>query len=135
VLPFSYSLNLAGTYLYLGIALVFLAEASHVQLGWRELAVMLGVGLVSSRGAAGVTGSALATVAATAALLQVVPPDAVAMLVAIDRTMKCRLLTKVIGHAVACIVLAAFDGSLDRVALGLRWGAGCCAVCGCASCA
>jgi aerobic C4-dicarboxylate transport protein len=131
VLPFSYSLNLAGTYLYLGIALVFLAEASHVQLGWRELAVMLGVGLVSSRG---VTGSALATVAATAAL-QVVPPDAVAMLVPIDRTMKCRLLTKVIGHAVACIVLAAFDGSLDRVALGLRWGAGCCAVCGCASCA
>lgn len=132
MLPFSYSLNLAGTYLYLGIALVFLAEASHVQLGWRELAVMLGVGLVSSRG---VTGSALATVAATAALLQVVPPDAVAMLVAIDRTMKCRLLTKVIGHAVACIVLAAFDGSLDRVALGLRWGAGCCAVCGYASCA
>lgn len=134
MLPFSYSLNLAGTYLYLGIALVFLAEASHVQLGWRELAVMLGVGLVSSR-AACVTGSALATVAATAALLQVVPPDAVAMLVAIDRTMKCRLLTKVIGHAVACIVLAAFDGSLDRVALGLRWGAGCCAVCGYASCA
>lgn len=114
VLPFSYSLNLAGTYLYIGIALVFLAEASHLQLGWRELAVMLGVGLVSSRGAAGVTGSALATVAATAALLQVVPPDTVAMLVAIDRTMKCRLLTNVIGHAVACIVLAAVDGSLER---------------------
>jgi aerobic C4-dicarboxylate transport protein len=117
VLPFSYSLNLAGTYLYIGIALVFLAEVSHVQLGWRELGVMLGVGLVSSRGAAGVTGSALATVAATAALLQVVPPETVAMLVAIDRTMKCRLLTNVIGHGVACIVLAAVDGSLDRAAL------------------
>ncbi len=126
VLPFSYSLNLAGTYLYIGIALVFLAEASHVQLGWRELGVMLGVGLVSSRGAAGVTGSALATVAATAALLQVVPPETVAMLVAIDRTMKCRLLTNLTGHALACLVLAAFERSLDRPALarGLARGPG-----------
>jgi aerobic C4-dicarboxylate transport protein len=114
VLPFSYSLNLAGTYLYIAIALVFLAEASHVHLGWHELAVMLGVGLLSSKGAAGVAGSAVATLAATAALLQVVPPDMVAMLVAIDRTMKCRLLTNVIGHALACVVVAARDGSLDR---------------------
>jgi len=122
VLPFSYSLNLAGTYLYIGIALVFLAESAHVHIGWRELGVMLGVGLVSSRGAAGVTGSALATLAATAALLQVVPPDTVAMLVAIDRTMKCRLLTNVIGHGVACIALAAFEGSLDRAVLARSLG-------------
>jgi aerobic C4-dicarboxylate transport protein len=120
VLPFSYSLNLAGTYLYIAIALVFLAEASHVHLGWHELAVMLGVGLLSSKGAAGVAGSAFTTLAATAALLQVVPTDTVAMLVAIDRTMKCRLLTNVIGHGLACVVLAVCDGSLDRDMLARR---------------
>ncbi len=117
VLPFSYSLNLAGTYLYIAMALVFLAEASAVPLGWHELAVMLGVGLLSTKGAVGVAGSALATLAATAALLHVLPADSVALLVAIDKTMKCRLLTNVLGHGLACIVLALRDGSLDRDAL------------------
>ena len=117
VLPFSYSLNLAGTYLYIAMALVFLAEAASVRLGWHELAVMLGVGLLSTKGAAGVAGSALATLATTAALLHVLPADSVAMLVAIDKTMKCRLLTNVIGHGLACVVLAVRDGSLDREAL------------------
>ena len=117
VLPFSYSLNLAGTYLYIAMALVFLAEASAVPLGWHELAVMLGVGLLSTKGAVGVAGSALATLATTAALLHVLPADSVALLVAIDKTMKCRLLTNVLGHGLACIVLALRDGSFDRDAL------------------
>lgn len=117
VLPFSYSLNLAGTYLYIAMALVFLAEASAVHLGWHELAVMLGVGLLGSKGAVGVAGSGFATLAATAALLGVAPADTVALLFAIDRTMKCRLLTNVIGHGLACMVVAAWDGSLDRDAL------------------
>lgn len=117
VLPFSYSLNLSGTYLYIAMALVFLAEASDVRLGWHELALMFGVGLLSSKGAAGVAGSALATLVATAALLHVASADTVAMLVAIDRTMKCRLLTNVIGHGLACVVLASRDGSLDQEVL------------------
>lgn len=117
VLPFSYSLNLSGTYLYIAMALVFLAEASDVRLGWHELALMFGVGLLSSKGAAGVAGSALATLVATAALLHVASADTVAMLVAIDRTMKCRLLTNVIGHGLACVALASRDGSLDREVL------------------
>ncbi|ALK96831.1 hypothetical protein AB595_03820 [Massilia sp. WF1] len=117
VLPFSYSLNLAGTYLYIALALVFLAQAAQVQLGWRELAVMLGVALVSSKGAVGVAGSGIATLAATVALLHVAPPEMVAILFAVDRTMKCRLLTNVIGHGVACVAVAAWEGSLDRAAL------------------
>nr|WP_314539558.1 cation:dicarboxylase symporter family transporter [uncultured Massilia sp.] len=124
VLPFSYSLNLSGTYLYIAMALVFLAEASDAPLGWHELAVMFGVGLLSSKGAAGVAGSALATLVATAALLDVASADTVALLVAIDRTMKCRLLTNVIGHGLACVVLAASDGSLDRQALRRELGPG-----------
>lgn len=114
VLPFSYSLNLAGTYLYIGLALMFLMQAAQVQPGWRELAFMAGVALVSSKGAAGVAGSGIATLAATVALLHVVPPEMVTILLAVDRTMKCRLLTNVIGHGVACIAVAAWEGSLDR---------------------
>jgi aerobic C4-dicarboxylate transport protein len=117
VLPFSYSLNLAGTYLYIALALVFLAQAGHVRLGWGETIAMLGVALVSSKGAVGVAGSGIATLAATVALLHVVPADMVAILLGIDRTMKCRLLTNVIGHGVACVAVAAWEGSLDRAAL------------------
>ena len=117
VLPFSYSLNLAGTYLYIALALLFLAQAAHVPLGWQEIATMLAVGLVSSKGAMGVAGSGVATLAATVSVLQLVPVDMVALLLGIDRTMKCRLLTNVIGHGVACVVLAAREGSLDRGAL------------------
>jgi aerobic C4-dicarboxylate transport protein len=117
VLPFSYSLNLAGTYLYIALALIFLAQAARVELGWHELAFMLGVALVSSKGAVGVAGSGIATLAATVALLHVVPPEMVAILFAVDRSMKCRLLTNVIGHGVACVAVAAWEGSLDRAAL------------------
>lgn len=117
VLPFSYSLNLAGTYLYIALGLMFLSQAAHVQLDWRALAFMLGVALVSSKGAVGVAGSGVTTLAATVALLHVVPPEMVAILFAIDRTMKCRVLTNVIGHGLACIVVAAWEGSLDREAL------------------
>ncbi|MGJ7916208.1 cation:dicarboxylate symporter family transporter [Massilia sp. LXY-6] len=120
VLPFSYSLNLAGTYLYIALALMFLAQAARVHLGWHELVLMLGVALVSSKGAVGVAGSGIATLAATVALLHVAPPEMVAILFAVDRTMKCRLLTNVIGHGVACVVVAAWEGSLDRAALEYR---------------
>jgi aerobic C4-dicarboxylate transport protein len=117
VLPFSYSLNLAGSYLYIALALMFLTQAAQVQLGWRELALMLGVALVSSKGAVGVAGSGIATLAATVALLHLAPPEMVAILFAVDRTMKCRVLTNVIGHGLACIVVAAWEGRLDRAAL------------------
>ncbi|CAH0226687.1 Aerobic C4-dicarboxylate transport protein [Massilia sp. Bi118] len=117
VLPFSYSLNLAGTYLYIAMGLVFLTQAAQVRLGWHELAWMLGVALISSKGAVGVAGSGVATLAATVALLHVVPPETMAILFAIDRTMKCRLLTNVIGHGVACVVVAASDKRLNRQAL------------------
>jgi aerobic C4-dicarboxylate transport protein len=117
VLPFSYSLNLAGTYLYIGLALLFLAQAAHVPLDWRDMPALLAVALVSSKGAAGVAGSGIATLAATVAVLHLVPVETVAILLGIDRTMKCRLLANVIGHGVACVVLAAREGSLDREAM------------------
>ena len=117
VLPFSYALNLAGTTVYIAVALVFLLQAAQASFGWREALLMLGVILLSSKGAVGVPGSGFATLAATVALLHVAPPASVAILLAVERTMKCRVLTNVIGHAVACMVVAAWDRSLDRRAL------------------
>lgn len=117
VLPFSYSLNLAGTTLYVALGLVFMAQSALSAPGWQQLALMLGVTLVSSKGAVGVPGSGFATLATTVALLHVAPAATVATLFAIDRTMKCRLLTNVIGHGVACLVVAAWDQTLDRAML------------------
>lgn len=117
VLPLSYSLNLAGTYVYLGAGIVFLAQAARVALGWPDLLAIAGVALVTSRTAASVAGSGFATLAATLAVLQIVPAESVALLLGIDRTMKCRLLTNVFGHGVACIVLAAGCRGLDRATL------------------
>lgn len=124
VLPLSYSFNLSGTYVYIGAALVFLAQAARVGLGVEQLLAMIGVALLTSRAAIGVAGSGFATLATTVSVLRIVPLDMVAILLGIDRTMKCRILTNVIGHGVACIALAACVGGLDRAAarreLGLR---------------
>lgn len=117
VLPLSYSFNLSGTYVYIGAALVFLAQAARVDLGVEQLLAMIGVALLTSRAAIGVAGSGFATLTTTVSVLRIVPLDMVAILLGIDRTMKCRLLANVIGHGVACIALAACVGGLDRAAM------------------
>lgn len=122
VLPLSYSFNLSGTYVYIGAALVFLAQAARVGLGVDQLLAMIGVALLTSRAAIGVAGSGFATLATTVSVLRIVPLDMVAILLGIDRTMKCRLLTNVIGHGVACIALAAWVGRLDRETAGRELG-------------
>ena len=117
VLPFGYTLNLAGTNLYVGMALVFLAQAGHVTLGWPQLLVMLLVGLVTTKGAVGVAGSGFATLAATLVLLPTIPPHMLALLIGVERLMKCRSLTNVVGNAVACIAVAGWQRQLDRGAM------------------
>ena len=114
VLPFGYSLNLAGTNLYIGMAILFLAQAAHITLDWTQLFTILVVSLITSKGAVGIAGSGFATLAATLAVLNIVPVDMVALLLGIDRTMKCRSLTNVIGNGVACVFVAAWEQGLDR---------------------
>lgn len=117
VLPFGYTLNLAGTNLYVGMAVLFLAQAGHVTLHWPQLLAILLVCLVTTKGAVGVAGSGFATLAATLAALHQVPPEMLAMLLGVERLMKCRSLTNVIGNAVACAVVAAWQHDLDHVAM------------------
>jgi aerobic C4-dicarboxylate transport protein len=114
VLPFGYSLNLTGTNLYMVMSILFLAQAAHIELSLAQLFAVLAVSMFMSKSAVGVAGSGLATLTATLAVLDIVPVDMVALLVGIDRTMKCRSLTNFIGNGVACAVVSAWEQRLDR---------------------
>jgi aerobic C4-dicarboxylate transport protein len=114
VLPFGYSLNLTGTNLYIILSILFLAQAANVELSIAQLAAILAVTMVMSKSAAGVAGSGLATLTAILAIVDIVPVEMVALLVGIDRTMKCRSITNFIGNGVACAVVAAWEQRLDR---------------------
>ncbi|HEU4372592.1 MAG TPA: cation:dicarboxylase symporter family transporter [Telluria sp.] len=122
VLPFGYSLNLTGTTLYIVLSILFLAQAANVELSVAQLAEILAVTMIMSKSAAGVAGSGLATLTATLAILDVVPVEMVALLVGIDRTMKCRSITNFIGNGVACAVVAAWEQRLDRTQMASALG-------------
>ncbi len=113
VLPSGYSLNLVGTNLYIVMAVLFLVQTSHIDLGWEQLLTLLAVCLVTTKSAVGITGSGFATLTATLAILDIVPVEMAAMLLGIDRTMKCRSIANVIGNGVACVAVSAWEKNLD----------------------
>ncbi|HZV09579.1 MAG TPA: C4-dicarboxylate transporter DctA [Novosphingobium sp.] len=118
VVPAGYSFNLDGTNIYLTLAALFLAQACNVHLGLGQMALLLGVAVLSSKGAAGVTGAGFITLAATLAIVPSVPVAAMALILGVDRFMsQCRSLTNFIGNAVATIVIARWEGGLERAAL------------------
>ena len=118
VVPAGYSFNLDGTNIYMTLAALFIAQATHVQLTWREQALLLAVAAISSKGAAGVSGSGFVTLAATLSVVPAVPVSAMALILGIDRFMsECRALTNFIGNAVATLVVAGWEGELDRARL------------------
>jgi aerobic C4-dicarboxylate transport protein len=118
VIPAGYSFNLDGTAIYLSMAALFIAQAMHVPLSFGEQIYMLGVLMLTSKGAAAVTGGGFITLAAT---LGAVHPELVpglALILGVDRFMsECRSLTNFIGNAVATIVVAKWEGALDEEAL------------------
>ncbi len=114
VLPASYNFNLAGTNLFLGAGVVFFAQQTGRALGWSDLALLLAIAMLASRGTVGVAGSAFAALAGTLSSLQMAPLGAIAALLGVERLMKCRSLTNVLGHVVACLVLCAWSGGLQR---------------------
>lgn len=113
-LPAGYSFNLDGTALYLTMGSGFLAQALGVDLSWGQWLGLLLVMLVSSKGAAGVTGSGFVALAATLSAVPHVPVAALALIFGIDRFMsEARALTSVVGNSVATIAVARWEGALD----------------------
>ncbi|MBA3940984.1 MAG: C4-dicarboxylate transporter DctA [Sphingopyxis sp.] len=115
VVPTGYSFNLDGTNIYMTLAALFIAQAVGVDLSLGDQIALLLVAMVSSKGAAGVTGAGFITLAATLSIVPSVPVAGLALILGIDRFMsECRALTNFIGNALAAIVVAGWENALDR---------------------
>ncbi|MPT49313.1 MAG: dicarboxylate/amino acid:cation symporter [Sphingobium sp.] len=115
VVPTGYSFNLDGTNIYMTMAALFIAQAFDVELTIMQQLGLLFVAMISSKGAAGVTGAGFITLAATLAIVPSVPVAGMALILGVDRFMsECRSLTNFIGNAVATVVVSAWEGKLDR---------------------
>ena len=124
VLPAGYSFNLDGTAIYLTLASMFIAQACDVPLSASQIAMMLAVMLLTSKGAAGVSGSGLVALVATLTVIPDLPVAGVALLVGIDRFMsEARALTSVISNACAVIFVSMWEGACDRARLAQMLGA------------
>jgi aerobic C4-dicarboxylate transport protein len=115
VVPTGYSFNLDGTNIYMTLAALFIAQALGIHLSIGEQFLLLGVAMLSSKGAAGVTGAGFITLAATLSVVPSVPVAGMALILGVDRFMsECRALTNFVGNAVATIVVSRWEGGLNR---------------------
>ena len=123
VVPTGYSFNLDGTNIYMTLAALFIAQATGIELSLGEQLALLAVAMVSSKGAAGVTGAGFITLAATLSIVPSVPLAGMALILGIDRFMsECRALTNFIGNAVATVVVARWEGAIDTEQLARALG-------------
>lgn len=114
VIPTGYSFNLDGTNIYMTLATLFLAQATNTHLTLIQELTILGVAMLTSKGASGVTGAGFITLAATLSVVPTIPITALALLIGVDRFMsECRALTNVIGNGVATLVVARWEGALN----------------------
>jgi len=115
VVPTGYSFNLDGTNIYMTLAALFIAQATNTDLTLGQQITLLLVAMLSSKGAAGVTGAGFITLAATLSVVPTVPVAGMALILGVDRFMsECRSLTNFIGNAVATVVVSRWEGALDR---------------------
>lgn len=115
VMPTGYSFNLDGTSIYLSIAVIFLAQAFNIPLTSTQQLSLIAILVVTSKGAAGVTGSGFIVLASTLAATKVIPVESVALLLGVDRFMsEARAITNVIGNGVATLVIAKSEGEFDE---------------------
>lgn len=118
VIPTGYSFNLDGTNIYMTLAALFIAQATGIELSWGQQILLLLVAMLSSKGAAGITGAGFITLAATLSVVPSVPVAGMALILGIDRFMsECRALTNFVGNAVATLVVARWEGELDEAQL------------------
>ena len=115
VVPTGYSFNLDGTNIYMTLATLFIAQALNVPLSFGEQMTILVVAMLTSKGASGITGAGFITLAATLAAVRPELLPGMAIVLGIDKFMsECRALTNLTGNGVACVVVAWWEGELDR---------------------
>ena len=115
VVPTGYSFNLDGTNIYMTLATLFIAQALNVPLTFGEQMTILVVAMLTSKGASGITGAGFITLAATLAAVRPELLPGMAIVLGIDKFMsECRALTNLAGNGVACVVVAWWEGELDR---------------------
>ncbi|MEP6991511.1 MAG: dicarboxylate/amino acid:cation symporter [bacterium] len=115
VIPAGYSFNLDGTSIYLSMATLFVAQAFHVHLSLVQQLSVLGVLMLTSKGAAGVTGSGFIVLASTLSAMRVVPVEGLAILLGVDRFMsEARAITNLIGNGAATLVVARSEQAFDE---------------------
>ncbi len=115
VVPAGYSFNLDGTTIYLSMAVLFLAQVFNIELSWGQIFMIIGILMITSKGAAGVTGSGFIVLASTLSAIKVIPVEGLALLLGVDRFMsEARAITNFIGNGVATIFLANNEKEFDR---------------------
>ena len=125
VVPAGYSFNLDGTCIYMSLAALFIAQACNIELSLADQLLLMAVAVLSSKGAAGVTGSGFIVLAATLAATHRIPVEGMALILGIDRFMsECRSLTNFIGNAVATIVVSRWEGGVDPARLAAAFSGG-----------
>lgn len=115
VVPTGYSFNLDGTSIYLSMAILFIAQAAHIDLSWQQQIGIFGLLLLTSKGSAALTGGGFITLAATLSSIKSLPVAGLALLFGVDRFLsEARAITNLIGNGVATVVVASWEGSIDR---------------------
>lgn len=114
VIPSGYSFNLDGTNIYMTLSALFIAQAFNVDLSFSQQLSILGIAVVTSKGASGVTGAGFITLAATLAIVPEVPIEGLALILGIDRFMsEARAITNIIGNGVATLAISKWEKELD----------------------
>ncbi len=115
VVPAGYSFNLDGTTIYLSMAVIFLAQVFNIHLDIQQILTIIGILMVTSKGAAGVTGSGFIVLASTLTAVKVIPVEGLALLLGVDRFMsEARAITNFIGNGVATIWISNNENEFDR---------------------
>jgi len=115
VIPAGYSFNLDGTTIYLSMSVIFLGQVFNIPLSWEQQLTIIGILMVTSKGAAGVTGSGFIVLASTLSAIKVIPVEGVAILLGVDRFMsEARAITNMIGNGMATVVIAKSEKEFDE---------------------
>src|ERR1700744_3373786 len=114
VIPAGYSFNLDGTTIYLSMCVIFLAQVFNIPLSWEQQVTIIGILMITSKGAAGVTGSGFIILTSTLAAIKIIPAEGVAILLGVDRFMsEARAITNMIGNGIATVVIAKSEGEFN----------------------